>query len=832
MMNKEKMKQGSALVFVIIAVAFVGILASIVLRATLINVETKRVNSDMKKNQYTAETAMDDLNLSIQNIAAVKMKKAYAYLLDNYSTTMAGTEKKSSIQAQFAKKYLEGLVCAFTKDESFELNPNVTFNKKYDYEIINKEFEKTMSSVKASWKDTGKTSFNVSYIKKPEDERVIELVYSDKSNANNYLVLKNLSIDYEENGYSTRITTDLKLTVPKINFQGGSIYPDFTKFCIIGDKNVESTVAANNYGIGNVYAGEGGLEVCGDLKLSGSSSKLITRGDVVVQKGGALVAGGEYNPIAIWAENIGTSSDKFANPNERSGNTSPAKLTVRGNCYIHDDLNLNSSYSTVDIDNGNYYGYTYSKDNDTVKSTDERSIHSSAILINGKNSALKMGSNMKQILLGGRAFVSKGNDTYNKDMDNDIMIGQAISVKSDQSFALVAKEYLQEGVSNPMPEAALKRLGCKDGDPDLTDTEYLKKNKIMTNTGLKAMKPYVNSRKPFIPYYYTIGTSGCMVYFYYNFKSQQAANEYFAKVGRQTLIQKAATAGYLRFEGTEDDIKGISISSNLSIFAYANYYSNTNKETEDKSVTNFTDEFKTGKFQDAIKFAAEYRSLQEILSNGYASKYETSTKSETDDGTGFDIPDKTKNRVFDALLTGDDNYKYKFVKEREENADTNGFHSLSSSGVFYKCVPVEIAEDKYVYAIFLVGKDGSDGSYSSVKLSEVMKAVSILSTDTAIVVGNCDIVVDQSINGLVISVNKVSMIGSGFGVTAQSALLQEMFTAQKRVEVDNATPASRKFLTYFKCFSDLDFGNSDATDKNIALSNYFHYQNWKKNDVD
>ena len=241
MMNKEKMKQGSALVFVIIAVAFVGILASIVLRATLINVETKRVNSDMKKNQYTAETAMDDLNLSIQNIAAVKMKKAYAYLLDNYSTTMAGTEKKSSIQAQFAKKYLEGLVCAFTKDESFELNPNVTFNKKYDYEIINKEFEKTMSSVKASWKDTGKTSFNVSYIKKPEDERVIELVYSDKSNANNYLVLKNLSIDYEENGYSTRITTDLKLTVPKINFQGGSIYPDFTKFCIIGDKNVEST---------------------------------------------------------------------------------------------------------------------------------------------------------------------------------------------------------------------------------------------------------------------------------------------------------------------------------------------------------------------------------------------------------------------------------------------------------------------------------------------------------------------------------------------------------------------------------------------------------------
>ena len=36
-----KNKKGSSLVFVIIAVAFVGILSTIILRATLINVETK-----------------------------------------------------------------------------------------------------------------------------------------------------------------------------------------------------------------------------------------------------------------------------------------------------------------------------------------------------------------------------------------------------------------------------------------------------------------------------------------------------------------------------------------------------------------------------------------------------------------------------------------------------------------------------------------------------------------------------------------------------------------------------------------------------------------------
>ena len=825
MMQKKKMKQGSALVFVIIAVAFVGILASIVLRATLINVQTKRVNTNMKENQYTAETAMDDLNISIQNIAAVRMKKAYAYLLDNYSSTLSGTEEKSSIQSQFAKKYLEGLVCAFTKDESFALNPNATFNKKYDYEIIENEFKKTMNKVKESWSDSGKSKFKVTYVEIPEKERNIELVYSDSPNANCYLVLKNLSIDYVENSYSTRITTDLKLVVPKINFQGGSIYPDFTKFCIIGDKSVEATIAGDNYGEGSVYAGENGLNVWGTLALRGSSANLISRGDVLVEKGGTLTAGTKENPISIWTENLGT-SNSLVNPKDGSSGVSDsslANLTVHGDCYVHDDLNLNSSYSTVDIDDGNYYGYTFSENNNTISAASERSLSSSAVLINGKNSSLKMGDGVKQILLGGRAFVSKSSDSYQNDMSNDIMIGQAISVKSDQTFALVAKEYLQEGVSNPMPEAALKRLGLKDGQDDLTEEEYLNKYKIMTNSGLKYMKRYVNAKKPFVPYYYTIGTGGCMVYFYYNFKSQQCANNYFAKEAGNALYEKAKSAGYLRIDEKAD---GISLSNNLILFTYANYYNANHNET----LVDFNPDAKDDFLEDAIRLSAKYRSMQEILSTGYASKYDTSTRAVDSDGTGFNIPDKTKNRVFDALLTDDSSYKYKFVKEREENAESNGFHSLGDGEVFYKCVPVTLDDGTNVYAIFLVGKDGESGLASKVDLSQVMSATKISSADTAIVVANCDINVNQSINGLVISSTTVSMIGSAVGITAQSGLLQSMFTQQKNVEVDSSTPAANKFLTYFKCFSDLDFGNSDDTDKNIALSNYFRYQNWKKND--
>ena len=55
----NKNKKGSSLVFVIIAVAFVGILSTIILRVTLINVETKGTDRSIKKNFYSAEAVTD-----------------------------------------------------------------------------------------------------------------------------------------------------------------------------------------------------------------------------------------------------------------------------------------------------------------------------------------------------------------------------------------------------------------------------------------------------------------------------------------------------------------------------------------------------------------------------------------------------------------------------------------------------------------------------------------------------------------------------------------------------------------------------------------------------
>jgi len=826
MIQKEKMKQGSALVFVIIAVAFVGILASIVLRATLVNVQTKRINSDMKKNQYTAETAMDDLNLSIQNIAAKEMKAAYAKVLNGYSTTVDSNGDKQAIQVQFAKFYLEGLISTFS-GSPYKINPADTFDVQYDHEVINNAFNATMTYVKEAWKDQGKEKYDIEF-SSPKNERNMELHFSENSNVTNYLILKNLTINFVENGYSTKITTDLKLVVPKINFEGGSIYPDFTKFCIIGDQKVR-TETGNQTAKGSVYAGENGLVVGGNWTLEGSSVNLISRGDVLVNKCGAFEAGTKDNPITIWAENMGTCNNSPYIPGE-----SEAKLIVRGDCYVHDDLNIDSSYSTVDIDCGSYYGYTFSKNNESVSKKEENSRYSSAILINGKKSTLKMGENINNILLGGRAFISKSVDQYKRVDDSDIMLGQAISVKSDQTFALVAKEYLGKDISNPMLLSKLRTVEqAANGIED--EAEYLNKNKIMSAYGLKTMRRYLNKTKPFIPYYYTISTEGkdaCMVYFYYNFVNQQKANEYFAKIGSEKLIEKANNSGYLRYG---DGADGINISQKLLPFtaAYANYFINEEPidfESEDDS--------KFDKMDESILFSARYRSMQEVLSTANASKYETASEGYNDEDTGFNLSDKTSKRVFDSLITAAaEGGSYKFVKDKE-NADTNGYKHNDVGNYYYKVVPVKTMTDngeQTVYAIFIVGNEND-----TVKLSSLIDGINLAKdilniasnitiNDTAIIVGNCNIEINRSIHGLVISSHQVSMSDIGVNITAESAILQAMFTAQKKVEVDNTTPASRKFLTYFKCFSDLNFGNSDESDSNIALSNYFCYQNWKKN---
>lgn len=112
-------------------------------------------------------------------------------------------------------------------------------------------------------------------------------------------------------------------------------------------------------------------------------------------------------------------------------------------------------------------------------------------------------------------------------------------------------------------------------------------------------------------------------------------------------------------------------------------------------------------------------------------------------------------------------------------------------------------------------------------LSKMRTDYGFQSNDTMILASNCNIVINESVNGLVLSAHTVGLSGASVGATAQSAHLQAMFSAQKSLEA--TATADKKFLTYFVCFSTLNF-TSENNDSNINIVRNVSYVNWKKNE--
>lgn len=828
-------RKGSSLMFVIIAVAFVGILSTIILRVTMINVETKSTDRGVKKDFYSTEAVMDKLNIGLENICSTSMKKAYVDLLQNYSSDGLMTTDQNSVQNKFAKKYLDYLIDALAPGNaisaSYELAPGTEY-----------EPDKIRDAMNAAFNVDDGIDVGTKYLKidgKPE----MTLTYdpSDYS-AEKYLTLKNVKVKYIENvngeDMATWITTDVKLVVPKLSFEGANIYPDFTKYAIIGDDKVDAKAGISNASvIGNVYAGINGLNVSGGsnntLTIAGSSSRLVTRGDVHVQQTGGLTLGSSGNPIEVWAENYKTSV--------LDNSEADATLTVYGDSYIHDDLSLDGPHSNANFMEGKYYGYMFNMDNAEDTSQSVNSPYSSAIVINGRNSKLNMDNSMTEILLGGRAFISRkkaakltgeSDQDYQKRTNQDIPIGESISVKSNEKFYLVSKDDLTEGFSNPMSVSQYNDAVTKGKTP-------------LNAQATKTLRSYLNTAEPVTNYVYSFSgtsTDAGMVYFYYNFKNQSAADRYFRDYcDKNAMSKKIVSSEYLQFGNDGKGGINIHISQNLSLLTAGNALWFNDKsnglQSKEQSITEDNEDFLK---KESIIKAAKYKSYQLTLNDGDWSNYTQSGESGHSDPTGaddgFDLVKKDENRVFDTLISKKDDAstQYLFVEHAKVSGSPNtyGFKVLSGS-IKYKAVPVDLGNGTTAWAVFVADTNDSAiaaGAEPAVSISSVLSQAGVVDTANTpvILVSNCNVKIDCNMRGLVISHNTVSFEGTSIQITADSSSLQDMFSIQKSKE--GSLGQEQSFIKYFECFKNMSLGEdvSGAQDQ-VDISNCIKYVNWKKN---
>lgn len=439
--------RGASLIAVLIAIVVVGVMGSVVMQLTITNLQMKEVERQGKKNFYSAEDFMGYLTNQINVKSAKQLQEAFNDMLAMYKTV---SQSEVGLKQAFSKAYLDRMIAAFGAD-----SPNPS-QKKVDEQVVYEVGYYKLSSItsliydavnagvndvvpvdlKTLPADGGKYGFSFTAHATETDCGVNCFYYADY--ANGTFTLSNVCVHAEDDfGNVTKVQTDLVFHTPDINLDGSNMVKEFMRYSLIADKQIVLTT--DNVTVdGNVYAGKDGI-LC-NLDKSGKfiGKKIVTRGDIATYSSSSntkvLQIGNPDNASysQIWARNYKT----------LSGGTG-AKLYVSGDSYIADDLCVDGNDSVVLL-NGAYYGYNFQENYDSVAATNDSS-YSSAFMINGKNAMIDV-NDLTSLMIYGRTFIGRNKNVSSG--ANDILMGETISVKSNQIAYYVPNDCVVSGVLN------------------------------------------------------------------------------------------------------------------------------------------------------------------------------------------------------------------------------------------------------------------------------------------------------------------------------------------------------------------------------------------------
>lgn len=186
--------RGSAIVTVIVVIAFMAILATTVLYLSSVNYRMKREDLKTKQGFYEAETALEELRGALMVESSRACDAAYKRVASNYASTDPYTR-----YATFQDVYFQTLEGNWRKkllNAADPANP-YTYEQVLQHLVSNKYASSV--HVNASVADAGE----------------LDLSHS----ADGYAILPGVKLVYtDDQGYVTIIETDFLLTVPKFNF--------------------------------------------------------------------------------------------------------------------------------------------------------------------------------------------------------------------------------------------------------------------------------------------------------------------------------------------------------------------------------------------------------------------------------------------------------------------------------------------------------------------------------------------------------------------------------------------------------------------------------------
>lgn len=820
--------RGFSLINVIIAVAFIGIMGMLVLYLALHNFTMKVSGIKGKDSFYTAEQALEEIRLGLQQDVGDAMSRAYikvmeTYNVDSNNSDMAMDEVRP---AAFEKEFLEELRKSL---QTFEQNGTKVSAQAGQY---------SMDRLKAYVDLEGKINQDTEtlIVTNPEGREPVLQEEEDKG-----MLLKNLKVIYvSPKGLASIIETDIRLDIPKVRFPTPSTLPDLMSMIVVAEGGIicEGQAGSATTITGSIYAGTLNTDDVTELKgqnavsiwTKSGSNLSITSGDKVVTASEIKVDNGSKFSTAfgvnLWSQGLRMNS---------------ADVELLGTTYFADDLTVEKGKgSTVKIQ-GDYYGYGYpssaksslnkTQNGDTSAAGSQRKYDglsdadlSSAIVINGRDTTVDL-SGVTRLLLAGRNYVAASAKSVSGDnkTNSDVITGDSISVKGAQLAYLLPYQLLNvDGdvqKSNPMTMTDYDKSDLKDKSA----SELVDWDMPVTAWGGKTLREIgVDSNNPVQTVFYN--GQGGTVYFYLNFSSDEKASKFMSDYYSQ---QKERMDQYFSFYfGTG---AGITVKDRNS---YMRYVTNGNVLTYDGTG-------EAGSLKSATDTTLSEKLQQEevnLQNTWYALNRKMITsvdllKTDVADSDGI-VHDETAytRSVFDNLVNEKQMVQF-LVKEApsslqydyEANADNGGLKAIMAHNG--KSSTFEIKDEA-----------GGTVQTQTVKgTDQTLKITSDMARKLRLVICTGDVEIESGVNfkGIIMAKGKITL---GVGAKLESASLEAAKVFQSVIGEGEGKISPQDFFWEGDKYvlgnsTSKDEANNGSTGSNpgtYKLSDYVNYENWRK----
>lgn len=512
--HQKKDNRGSSMVIVIVALAFVGILAATIMWMSLNNFYMKTTDSRHKASFYSSETMMEQIVAGLQVDVSNAIDLSYRNVMQKYSS-----KSEEERQKAFRDEYLLRL------QEIFKAGGTNTYEMSKLRSYVNGYADVTSKNFSVTEGSGILTAIRAGVQSEVGDMET----YTDDAYVNkNYVLLKDIHLEFTDaNGFVSIISTDIQLVLPEVSFTQSSTMPDIFEYALVATDTLEDdNVTFSNPVVinGNIYGGENGMTIYHRWEFA-KGEMVVTDKDIELAGPLSHLKVGDKatnDKPMLWADNIKI--------------TKGTGIDMHAQTYLSDDILINSSGAEVNLE-GEYYGY-----GDSLTDSSK----SSAIVVNGVNTTLNM-SKLKEILLAGHSYIGtanavkniapsvSGNAVYQK--NEDILMGESIAIKGDQIAYLVPDECMGvlDGVDkygkNPMSAAEYEQLQtelkkCVNNRYTDTDGKEHTLYEVDFNKTISSLKAPISAytteiKKVFCP------SNGETVVYYYLVMDEVSANKYF-----------------------------------------------------------------------------------------------------------------------------------------------------------------------------------------------------------------------------------------------------------------------------------------------------------------